>query len=75
MCNTVFIAKKGPVNTEAGKKLLSATVEFIKLAKSAPTFRLKQMYFAKKFSILSQVALMAPILNSYRKPAIKPTID
>jgi hypothetical protein len=72
---SVFIAKKGPVNTEAGKKLLSATVEFIKLAKSAPTYRLKQMYFAKKFSILSQVALMDPILNSYGTPAIKPTID
>jgi hypothetical protein len=72
---SVFIAKKGPVNTEAGKKLLNAKVELIKLANSAPTRQLRGMYFSRQFDILSQVALMEPVLNSYGTPAIKATLN
>jgi hypothetical protein len=72
---SVFIAKKGSVNTEAGKKLLNAKVEYIKLAKAAPTPKLRGMFFAKQFSILSQVVLMEPVLNNYGTPGIKATVD
>ena len=72
---SVFIAKKGSVNTEAGKKLLNAKVEYIKLAKAAPTPKLRGMFFAKQFSMLSQVVLMEPVLNNYGTPGIKATVD
>jgi hypothetical protein len=72
---SVFIAKKGSVNTEAGKQLLKAKVELIRLANSAPTRQLRGMYFAKQFDILSQVALMEPVLNSYGTAAIKATLN
>ena len=72
---SVFIAKKGSVNTEAGKKLLNAKIELIRLANNAPTRQLRGMYFAKQFDILSQVALMEPVLNSYGTAAIKATLN
>ena len=72
---SVFIAKKGAVNTEAGRQLLKAKVELVKLANNAPTRQLRGMYFAKQFDILSQVALMEPVLNSYGTAAIKATLN
>ena len=71
----VFVAKKGPVNEKASKKLIAALSELAKKGKNATDKRTRGMYFGMMYQLKKEVGFMEDQYNDYGGVAIKKTID